>query len=71
MKPYKELDIDDAILNVKYIYDTNEMELSSNYLIKSVKIGNSRVFLKYSDNYVDVIPHHPIKIKVYGNEPIS
>ena len=49
----KKLEIEDTVLNVKF--SQTSIELSSNYLIKSLFI-DCEAKVKLSDNYFDMIP---------------
>jgi hypothetical protein len=41
---------------VHFLFGTDELVLSSDYLIKSLYIGSSQHYLRLSDNYFDVVP---------------
>ena len=67
-KPFKELMLEPAELTVHFLYGTDEIIFSSNYVIKNLYISHKNYFLKYSDNYFDVIPNHKVKVLLKNPE---
>ena len=64
LKPLKELQIDSAKLMIRYVYENNEILVWSSYLIKNLFISNKEIDLELSDNYFDVVPNIPKKVKI-------
>ena len=63
-RPMKDLQLEPAVLQVKYEYSSEEIVFESSYLIKSLYVSNSKQYLKFSDNYFDVVPGVPKRVKV-------
>ena len=55
-KSFKDLELDPAELRVHYLYGSDQIIFSSNYLIKNLYISNRKFHMRYSDNYFDVVP---------------
>ena len=49
---------------IRYVYENNEILVWSSYLIKNLFISNKEIDLELSDNYFDVVPNIPKKVKI-------
>lgn len=49
---------------IRYMYENNEILVWSSYLIKNLFISNKEIDLELSDNYFDVVPNIPKKVKI-------
>lgn len=67
LKPYKELQLEPSELTVHFLYGTNEIIVSTNYLIKNLYISSTLRYLKLTENYVDVLPGRKKTIGLIGN----
>lgn len=64
LRPLKDLALESTTLNVKYLYEDSQIVFTSVSLIKSLYISCSKQYLKFSDNYFDVVPGHAKKVKI-------
>ena len=70
VKP-KELDLQDAALKVSYHLDTNEIKLNTNTLIKNLYISHPDMYIKLSDNYMDIVPGVETVVVLKGLEGLK
>jgi hypothetical protein len=61
------LSLTNGELNVEYFPEYKEIILSSTKLLKNVFISNKKEYLKTSDNYVDVVPGHKVKVQILNS----
>lgn len=62
---YKELELQKAKLKVKYDTSADSLTISSDVFVKSLLIDlNGGKYVKLSDNYFDVVPGHPVTVKL-------
>ncbi len=52
-------------------FETNEIEISTKKVVKNLQIFSHKKSFKLSDNYFDLVPNHPIKVKVLGGTLLS
>lgn len=64
---HKDLAIPKAVLNVSYLFESNQITVSSKKLIKDLYISfKGSNYLRLSDNYFDVVPFIPVTVTVKG-----
>ena len=69
--PFKSLKLEDGELSVRYISARNEIEFDGSTVIKSLFISHDKLDLKLSDNYFDVLPNRPFRVKILGDHRLS
>ena len=71
LKKFNQLNLTNGELNVEYFPEYKEIILSSTKLLKNVFISNKKEYLKTSDNYMDVIPGHKVKVQILNSTPFK
>lgn len=62
--PPRDLTLMKAILRITIEKSGNQFTVTSNRVIKSLFINSKKQYVRFSDNYFDLVPGFPIEIKI-------
>ena len=69
---FKDLNLPEAQISVEYHPEFNEITIeSTGPVVKNLFISHSDTYVKFSDNYFDLVPGHPVKVVLLNKDGLA